>query len=108
MKRVVIATIACILSIGGLSAGTANAFGTRTFNCDGYAEGVSTWTPDYHADTYAGYCPTVRVRQRNSGGTYGSWSYGYAGYIYVALSGSAIGASHQAFNSMDQWVGTTT
>ncbi len=108
MKKLVVAAVACAMSIGGLSVGTADAFGSKTFTCDGPASGQSTWTPDYSATTFASYCPYVRVRQRNSGGTYGMWSNGYAGYIYVGLSGNAVGASHQAFNSLDQWVGTTT
>lgn len=50
----------------------------------------------------------MKVRQRNSNGTNGPWSYGYAGYIFAGFSGTAIGSSHYAQNTADTWLGGNT
>ena len=51
MKKFVVAAVACALSLGGLSAGSADAWGSSQFNCNGYASGTSTFS-DYSASTY--------------------------------------------------------
>jgi hypothetical protein len=69
--------------------------------------GESAASPAKWGDTSSG-CNLVKVRQRNSNGTNGPWSSGYAGYIFAGFSGTAIGGSHYAQNTADTWLGGNT
>ena len=94
-------------SLGLAVPSSASAWGSKDFTCSqAYANGESTSSPKA-GSTYSAACPSVRVRQRNAG-SYGSWSYASAGFIYVSFTSAALGGTHQAFNDLDQWVGVTT
>lgn len=100
--------LGAVASLGMASAEHASAWGYRTITCDGTSGwGESAASPAKWGDTSSG-CNLVKVRQRNSNGTNGPWSYGYAGYIFAGFSGTAIGGSHYAQNTADTWLGGNT